>query len=104
MILKARKPAAGSKAESGSRRRPRPRPPVDVELSVAFRFGDAPEDRVTVIDARRVPMIGSLLDNRDRIVRGFVSLLLRAAVSQPRVARQLFPRARAGNATRQQRS
>jgi hypothetical protein len=89
MVLKARKPAEDD--AKPARKRRRRDEPLDVQLSVAFRFGEAPEDRVTVIDDRRIPMVGGLLNNRDRIVRGFMKLLLRTAVTQPRVARQLFP-------------
>ncbi len=95
MILKARKPAAEAEEEQGGRRKRRSRKdPVDVQLSVSFRFGDEPEDQVTMIDQRRIPMVGGLLANRDRIIRGFVTLLTRTALTQPRLARQLFPLAR----------
>lgn len=93
MILKARKTAADAPTEPRERRRRRSRrnEPLDVQLTVAFRFGEEPDDRVTVIDDRRIPMVGGLINNRDRILRGFMKLILRAAVTQPRVARQLFP-------------
>lgn len=65
--------------------------PLDVELSVSFRFGDAPEDRVTVIDQRHVPMVGSVFESRDVLVRSFVRLLLKAGVSQPRVLGEIIP-------------
>ena len=87
MIAKAKTPAD---AETKPRKR-RTREAVDVELTVRFNFGDDAEDRVTVLDGRRVPMVGSVLANRDRIIRGFMRLLLRTAAQQPRVARELFP-------------
>ena len=87
MIAKA-KPAPESEP---SPRKRRAREAVDVELTVRFNFGDEADDRVTVLDGRRVPMVGSVLANRDRIIRGFMRLLLRTAAQQPRVARELFP-------------
>jgi hypothetical protein len=66
-------------------------PPLDVDLSVTFRFGEAPEDRVTVIDQRRVPMMGSVFDSRDAVMRGFIKLLMKAAVMQPKVLGEVVP-------------
>ncbi|MFT4046922.1 MAG: hypothetical protein QM661_09530 [Solimonas sp.] len=62
-----------------------------MHLTVRFKFGAEAGDHVTVIDDRRMPMVGSVLSNRDRIVKGFVNLLIRTALKQPRVARELFP-------------
>lgn len=93
MIRKGHKRTADSPPKASPRRK-RHQEPLSVALSVSLRFGEAAEDRVTVIDNRRIPMIGGLFDNRDRILRGFMGLLLRAAVIQPRVAGQLFPRPR----------
>ncbi|WP_028007705.1 hypothetical protein [Solimonas flava] len=81
-----------AEAEAGTkRRRRRAAEPLDVQLTVRFNFGAAPDDHVTVINNRRVPMVGSVIANRDRILRGFVSLLIRTAMKQPRIARELFP-------------
>lgn len=75
-----------------SARRPRRgKDPLEVQLTVRFKFGAEPRDQVTVINNRRVPMVGSVISNRDRIVKGFVNLLIRTALKQPRVARELFP-------------
>lgn len=63
--------------------------PLQVDLSVSVRFGDAPEDRVTM--RRRVPMVGSMFDARDAALRGFVRLLLKAGLSRPRVLAELVP-------------
>lgn len=65
--------------------------PLDVELTVAFRFGDAPEDKVTVIENRHVPMVGSVFESRDALVRGFVRLLLKAGLTQPKVLSEVIP-------------
>jgi hypothetical protein len=76
-------------AERGRRRRAEH--PLEVNLSLRFKFGDEPDEVVTVMDGRRVPMVGSLFDSRDRILRGFTMTLMRAGMSQPKVARELFP-------------
>lgn len=68
-----------------------PKPPLAVDLTVTFRFGDDPKDKVTVINNRRVPMVGSVFDSRDAVVRGFVRLLFKAAVMQPKVVSELLP-------------
>ena len=83
-------PQDGSQAK-GRRARRRSRDPLDVQLTVRFKFGAEAEDQVTVINNRSVPMVGSVIANRDRILRGFVNLLIRTALKQPRVARELFP-------------
>lgn len=73
------------------RRARRTREPLDVRLSVAFRFGDEPQDRVTVMDQVRVPMVDSVFANRDRIVRGLVSMLVATGLRQPKVVREIAP-------------
>lgn len=65
--------------------------PFEVDLTVAFRFGEEPGDKVTMIDNRRVPMVGSVFDQRDNLVRGFVKLLLRAGLTQPKVLSEVVP-------------
>ncbi|MGQ0501390.1 MAG: hypothetical protein ACT4P0_02090 [Panacagrimonas sp.] len=67
------------------------KPPLAVDLTVTFRFGDEPKDKVTVINNRRVPMVGSVFDSRDTVIRGFVRLLFKAAVMQPKVVSELLP-------------
>jgi len=71
-------------------RRSRRSEPLDIHLTVSLKFGEAPDDTLTMINDRRVPMAGSLLENRDRILRGFSKLLLRAAAMQPRLALELL--------------
>lgn len=65
--------------------------PLEVDLTLAFRFGDEPKDTVTVINNRRVPMIGSIFDSRDAILRGFVNNMLKAGVTQPKVLAEMVP-------------
>lgn len=60
-------------------------------LTVRFRFGEAADDRITMIDARKVPMVDSVFDNRDRILRQFLKLLVLGGIKSPRVMRELNP-------------
>lgn len=80
-----------AKASRGAANKKRHREPLDIKLSVAFRFGDAPEDRVTVMNDRSVPLVGTVFESRDRILRGFSRLLFKAAAMQPKVASELVP-------------
>lgn len=70
------------------------REPVNVELTVRFNFGDQPEDAVTVIDRRNIPMVDSVFKSRDAILKSFVRLLVKAGLKQPKVVRELVPLAR----------
>lgn len=65
--------------------------PMDVQLTLRFRFGDEPDDTVTMLDNRNIPMVGSVFDSRDAILRQFARLLLKASLSQPKVLRELIP-------------
>lgn len=68
----------------------RRRTPIEIELTFRMNFGDSPEDAVTLIDHRKVPLVGSVFDNRDRIAREFLRLTLKAGSAQPRVVRHLL--------------
>ena len=74
--------------------RRRPQSPLEVELTVRFNFGKTPEDAVTVVDQQRIPMVNSVFESRDRILRGFAGLLIKTGLKQPAVAADLFPIAR----------
>lgn len=65
--------------------------PLDVDLTLVFRFGDEPNDKVTVLDNRRVPMVGSIFDSRDAVMRGFVKYMLKAGLTQPKVLGEVLP-------------
>ncbi len=65
--------------------------PLEVDLTVSLKFGDEPADLLTPIRKRRVPMVNSVFKNRDRIIRGFVALLVKTGLSSPRVVGQLLP-------------
>ena len=69
---------------------------MDVILTLKVNFGDAPGDALTLVEERRVPLVGSVFDNRDRIAREFLRLLVKAGASQPRVMRRVFSTQRGG--------
>ena len=72
------------------------RTPMEVVLTFKMNFGKLPGDAMTLIDRRRVPLVGSIFDNRDRIAREFMRLMLKAGAHQPGLLRQLLGRRRAG--------
>ena len=74
-----------------ARRQQRAKEPLEVRVTVRFKFGNETEDVVTMMNDRSVPMVDSVLKNRDRIARSFVQLLVRAGAAQPKVARELIP-------------
>lgn len=83
-----KRPGIISKALGGVRRRRQQ--PMEVILTLKINFGDSPGDALTLIEERRVPLAGSVFDNRDRIAREFLRLLLAAGARQPRVLRTLL--------------
>lgn len=95
MIAKRRKRPAASTPEPQAKpapaRKRRKQEPLQVLLSVSFRFGHEEDDVVTMIDQRRVPLLGGVFEHRDAILRGFTRLLLKASFASPKVARQLLP-------------
>jgi len=88
--LKAKKKSAGILSKVRERRL-REREPLEVRMTMRFNFGDTPEEAVTVMDDRRVPMVGSVFESRDRILRTFTVLLMRTGMAQPKVAKELIP-------------
>ena len=77
--------------ESPAKPRRKPREPLDVRLTFKINFGDTPADAVTVMSERRVPMVNSVFDQRDRIIRTFAMSLLRVGLTQPKVVSEVFP-------------
>lgn len=65
--------------------------PLEVRLSVRYRFGEAPEDQVTMVNDRPIPMVGSVFRHRDAIVRNFAFMTLRAGVHSPSALAELLP-------------
>lgn len=86
----AEKKSAGILSKARERRR-RAREPLEVRMTMRFNFGDTPEEAVTVMNDRQVPMVGSVFDSRDRILRAFALILVRTGMAQPKVAKELFP-------------
>lgn len=81
-----------AKAPTKPAGRPRKtREPLDVRLTFKVNFGETPADAVTVMNDRRVPMVNSVFDNRDRIIRSFAMTLLRVGLAQPKVVSEVFP-------------
>lgn len=72
------------------RPRRRRREPLEVILTFKMNLGDRASDAVTLIEERRVPLVGSVFDNRDRILREFLRLLMKAGARQPAVMRRLL--------------
>lgn len=72
-------------------RRRRRNEPLEVKLTLRYRFGDEPDDAVTMMNDRAIPMVDSVFKNRDRIVRAFAMTLVRAGISKPKVVRELVP-------------
>jgi len=83
-----KRPGIISKALGRSRRRDKQ--PMEVILTLKVNFGSHPGDAVTLIEERKVPLVGSVFDNRDRIAREFLRLLLMASARQPRVLRKML--------------
>ena len=77
-----------AKARKRSRRR---QEPLDINLTVVFRFGDEPEDQVTVMNERSVPLVGTIFDKRDALLKGFARLFVKAATMRPGVVAELVP-------------
>ena len=74
------------------RARQRNKQPLDVILTLKVNFGDTPSDALTVLEEQRVPLVGSVFENRDRIAREFLRLLLKASSRQPGVLKTLLTR------------
>lgn len=70
--------------------RRRRKQPMEVVLTLKMNFGDRPDDALTLIQNRRVPLVGSVFENRDRIARELLRLMLKAGAMQPRVMRRLM--------------
>ena len=80
-----------SPADKPKPRKRRKREPIQVNMTLVVKTGPEPEDKFTIMDNRRVPMVGSVFEYRLRIRRFFVSTLLRVATSSPAVYREIAP-------------
>ena len=88
--MKVGKKPAGILSKARERRR-RAQEPLEVRMTMRFNFGETPEEAVTVMNDRRVPLVGSVFESRDRILRAFTVLLVRTGMAQPKVAKELIP-------------
>lgn len=84
------KPAPRAKA--GKPRRKAAPPPLEVTLQVDVRYGAAPEDVVTIVEQRRIPLLGTLFEQRDVLMRGLFKLMMKAAMATPGVLRRRRPK------------
>lgn len=73
--------------------RRREKKPLDVRLTMRVRFGEQPDEQVTVVNDRRLKLIGSAFQYRDRAINFLVYEVLRAGARQPRVYGGLAPAA-----------
>ena len=81
---------AGMISKAVGSARARRRQPMEVILTVKMNLGDQPRDAVTLVHERRVPFVGSVFENRDRIAREFLRLLVKAGVRQPAFLRRVL--------------
>lgn len=88
---KGRRPAGARRERAPREQRLKKGEPLEVELSVSFKFGDQPDDRLTPIDRRKLPMVDSVFRNRDRIMRQFAALLFKTGLSSPKVVGRVLP-------------
>lgn len=65
--------------------------PLEIQMTLCFKFGSEPTDVITVMNNKSVPMVGSIFEHRDRVVRGFTALLVKNSLSSPKVINELFP-------------
>ena len=73
--------------------RRRKKKPLDIRLTMRVRFGEAPNEQVTVVNDRRLKLIGSAFQYRDRAINFLVYEVLRAGARQPKVYGGLAPAA-----------
>lgn len=74
-----------------ARRQRKQEEPLEVELTLRYRFGESESEQVTIMDQRRLPMVGSVFKYRDKILRGFTSSLIKAGLTQKKVVSELMP-------------
>ncbi len=73
--------------------RRREKKPLNIRLSMRVRFGAAPDEQVTVVNDRRLKLVGSAFQYRDRAINFLVYEVLRAGARQPKVYGGLAPAA-----------
>jgi hypothetical protein len=71
----------------------REKKPVDIRLTMRVKFGKTTDDVITVVDNRRLKLIGSAFQYRDRAISFVVYQILRAGSRRPRVYGRFAPAA-----------
>lgn len=71
--------------------RRKPKKPLEVNLTLRFNYGEQNTDSITVINDKKIPMVGSVFESRDRILRAFTRQLFASGLAQPKVMSELFP-------------
>lgn len=72
-------------------KRGRRREPLEIELNLVVKTGDDPEDCVTILNQRTVPMIGSIFKYRDRITRFSLRMVWQVVAKSPAAYREVVP-------------
>lgn len=73
--------------------RKRQKQPLEIRMTMRVKFGTGPEETVTVMNNRRLRVIGSVFQHRDRAINFLVVNLLRAGTKRPAVLGRLAPAA-----------
>lgn len=73
--------------------RRRKKKPLDVRMTMRVRFGDKDDEQVVVVNDRRLKLVGSAFQYRDRAINFLVYEVLRAGARQPKVYGSLAPAA-----------
>lgn len=74
-----------------SRRKIHPDEPLEIFVSFAVRTGAEPDQHHQILDHQRIPMVGTVFDNRDRIMRYVAMNIIKVAALQTELARSLTP-------------
>lgn len=85
-----KKAAEAAKATGGKRRKGK-RDPLEMRMTVVVRTGENPEDQLTLMNNRKLHMIGSVFEHRVRIQRYIVTSLFKVATRSPRAFKEIAP-------------
>ena len=72
-------------------RRKREKGPLDIRVTMRVKFGDQPEDIVTVVDNHQLKLVGSAFQYRDRAIRFLVYNVLNAGAQRPKIYGRFAP-------------
>lgn len=73
--------------------RRREKKPLDIRMTMRVRFGQEPDEEVTVVNDRRLKLVGSVFKYRDKAINFMVYEVLRAGARQPKVYGGMAPAA-----------